>query len=70
VDTFLQSVQKYYNDAEKSTIQAFLQKDMKYGKQEQMSKIRKIISESVPIIHPFHRIALRFVVNDSIDYPI
>jgi len=46
VDTFLQAVQKYYNDTEKSAIQAFLQEDMKFKEQEQANKIRKLMSES------------------------
>ena len=46
VDTFLQAVQKYYNDAEKYAVQSFMEKDMKYNKQEQVTKIRKIISQS------------------------
>jgi len=46
VDSFLQAVQKYYNDAEKSVIQIFLQEDMRFKKQEQANKIRKIISKS------------------------
>ena len=46
VDTFLQTVQKYYNDAEKSVIQEFIKDDVKFKKQDQPSKIRKIFSES------------------------
>ena len=46
VDTFLQAVQKYYNDAEKSSIQEFIKDDVKFKKQDQPTKIRKIFSES------------------------
>jgi hypothetical protein len=46
VDTFLQAVQKYYNDAEKSAIQEFIKDDVKFKKQDQPTKIRKIFSES------------------------
>ena len=46
VDTFLQAVQKYYNDAEKSAIQEFIKDDVKFKKQDQPAKIRKIFSES------------------------
>ena len=46
VDTFLQSVQKYYNDSEKSAIQEFIKDDVKFKKQDQPTKIRKIFSES------------------------
>ena len=46
VDTFLQAVQKYYNDSGKSVIKTLMQEDMKYKNQEQAAKIRKIISQS------------------------
>jgi len=46
VDTFLQAVQKYYNDAERFAYQSFLQKDIKFKEQEQVTKIRKIVSET------------------------
>ena len=46
VDTLLQAVQKYYNDAEKFADQSLLKKDMKFKKSEQVAKIRKLISES------------------------
>ena len=65
VDTFLQAVQKYYNDAEKYTVQAFLEKDMKYKKQEQVTKIRKIISDSKEKLNEIREIVFTKTGDDS-----
>ena len=65
VDTFLQAVQKYYNDVEKHVIQAFLQKDPKHKKQEQVTKIRKIIAGSKEKLNEIRKIALLSSCSDS-----
>ena len=46
VDIFLQVVQKYYNNANKSIANDFLKKDLKPNKQKQLAKIRNIIFSS------------------------
>lgn len=46
VDIFLQVVQKYYNNANKSIANDFLKKDLKPNKQKQLTKIRNIIFSS------------------------
>ena len=65
VDTFLQAVQKYYNDADKSANQAFLQKDVKYKNQEQVTKIRKILSDSKEQLNEIRKIVFSLTGNDS-----
>ena len=65
VDTFMQSVQKYYNDAEKYAVQAFLEKDVKYKKQEQVTKIRKIITESKEKLNEIREIVFSGYGGDS-----
>ena len=67
VDTFLQSVQKYYNDAEKFAAQAFFQEDVKYKKheQDQETKIRKIISESKEKLNEIREIVFSQTLDDS-----
>ena len=65
VDTFLQAVQKYYSDAGKLADQAFLQNDIKYRKQEQVTKIRKIISESKERLHEIREIVLSRTGDDA-----
>jgi len=65
VDTFLQAVQKYYNDADNNAIQTFLEKDMKYKKQEQVAKIRKIISDSKEKLKEIREIVFSQTGGDS-----
>ncbi|MDR2915574.1 MAG: Tn3 family transposase [Tannerella sp.] len=65
VDTFLQAVQKYYNDAEKSVIEIFMQKDMNYKKQEQVTKIRNIIAGSKDKLNEIRDIVFSFPGLDS-----
>ena len=65
VDTFLQAVQKYYNDAEKYAEQSLLQEGTKYKKQEQVVKIRKIISESKEKLNEIREIAFSSTGGDS-----
>ena len=65
VDTFLQAVQKYYNDAEKSVVETFMQKDMNYQKQEQVAKIRKIIAGSKEKLNEIREIVFSFPRQDS-----
>ena len=65
VDTFLQAVQKYHNDAERSADQVFLEKDTKYKKQEQVTKIRKIISDSKEKLKEIREIAFSQTGGDS-----
>ena len=65
VDTFLQVVQKYYNDAERLVAQSFMQKDPKYKKQEQVTKIRKIIAGSKERLNEIRKIALLSSCSDS-----
>jgi len=65
VDTFLQAVQKYYNDAERNADQTLLQEDMKYKKQEQVTKIRKIISDSKEKLNEIREIVFSETGGDS-----
>jgi hypothetical protein len=65
VDTFLDAVQKYYNDADRFAIQSFFQEDMKYKKQEQVAKIRKIISESKERLNEIREIVFSQNGGDS-----
>jgi len=65
VDTFLQAVQKYYNDAENLADQSLLQEGTKYKKQEQVVKIRKIISESKEKLNEIREIVFSKTGGDS-----
>ena len=65
VDTFLQAVQKYYNDAEKSIVESFLQSDTKYKKQEQVTKIRRIIAGSKEKLNKIREIVFSSPMPDS-----
>lgn len=66
VDTFLQLTQKYYNDAEKSIAQNLLNKDFKYEKQEQLIKIRNILSGSKEQLEEIKKIVFSNSYHDSI----
>ena len=46
MDTFLQTIQKYFNDAQKNTARRFMDQNLKTKKQEQFGKIRGILSGS------------------------
>lgn len=46
MDTFLQSVQKYFNDVQNNIAHRFLDQNLKINKQEQFGKIRGILSGS------------------------
>ncbi|MDR3058774.1 MAG: DUF4158 domain-containing protein, partial [Prevotella sp.] len=43
MDAFLSAVQKFYNDAEKNTALSFMNQDLKYKKQEQLTKVKDIV---------------------------
>jgi TnpA family transposase len=65
VDTFLQAVQKYYHDAEKAVAEAFMQKELQYKKQEQITKIRKIIAGSKEKLNEIREIVFSSPDADS-----
>lgn len=65
VDIFLQVVQKYYNNANKSIANDFLKKDLKPNKQKQLAKIRDIIFSSKKQLEKVKRIIF---TNQYADY--
>jgi hypothetical protein len=65
VDTFLQVVQKYYSDAEKSSFQALLEKDIKYKKTEQVTKIRDIIFQTREKLNEIRKVTFSQTGDDS-----
>lgn len=65
MDTFLQAVQKYYNDTEKNVARRFLEQNLKYNKQDQIGKIRNIISGTKEQLHEIRKIVYSFSLDDS-----
>lgn len=65
MDTFLQAIQKYYNDTEKNIARRFLEQNLKYNKQEQVDKIRNIISGTREQLHKIREIVYSVSLDDS-----
>jgi len=65
VDVFLQIVQKYYNNTNKSIASDFLKKDLKPNKQKQLAKIRNIIFSSKKQLEKVKRIIFTSQYEDS-----
>lgn len=56
MNTFLESIRKFYNDAEKNTDQNFLRQDLKLKKQESLIKIRSIVADRDDLLNRIWKI--------------